>query len=193
MNEETWKHISGLPRGYEVSSFGNIRVDYITHVEPIELHLAADGHSVVHLFGKTYKIHRLVAETFLPNPEHKTVVNHKDHDITNNHVDNLEWATYQENALNEWHTQKRAGKCVKCVETGLIYQTLISAEAHLGIPKSAIENSAKKHTSCFGLHFEYVESEEAQNMIFISNSQVVALSEKMSSIEEFRKLFNTNK
>ena len=42
-------------------------------------------------------IHRLVAETFLENPEKKPVVNHKDTNILNNHLSNLEWVTYKEN------------------------------------------------------------------------------------------------
>lgn len=42
-------------------------------------------------------IHRITATTFIPNPENKRTVNHIDGDKTNNHISNLEWATYSEN------------------------------------------------------------------------------------------------
>lgn len=42
-------------------------------------------------------LHRLIAQTWLPNPENKRTVNHKDGDKLNNHIDNLEWATVLEN------------------------------------------------------------------------------------------------
>ena len=49
---------------------------------------------------KLYYVHRLVAEHFLPNPDNLPEVNHKDWNITNNHISNLEWVTISENRTN---------------------------------------------------------------------------------------------
>ena len=56
---------------------------------------------------KLYKIHRLVAETFISNPNHYPVVNHIDGDKTNNNVENLEWCTVKDNAIHAIKHQLR--------------------------------------------------------------------------------------
>ena len=54
--------------------------------------------------GKHYRIHILVAKHFIVNPNNKTMVNHKDGNKENNNVDNLEWATNQENSQHAVNT-----------------------------------------------------------------------------------------
>lgn len=51
---------------------------------------------------KNYTIHKLVALTYIPNPENKPTINHIDGNKRNNKVSNLEWATYKEQKIHAW-------------------------------------------------------------------------------------------
>ncbi|WP_159585955.1 NUMOD4 domain-containing protein [Chelativorans xinjiangense] len=97
---EVWKDISGFEGLYSVSTHGRIW----SHVSGC-LKKAKTSRRDRYLSVKIYKngqennflVHRLVAETFIPNPEGKPQVNHKDFDRQNPRVDNLEWNTPLEN------------------------------------------------------------------------------------------------
>ncbi len=60
-------------------------------------HVRKDGCNVISINNKLQYVHRLVAEKFIPNPLNKKSINHKDGNRSNNHVNNLEWATRREN------------------------------------------------------------------------------------------------
>lgn len=97
MNEEVWKTIYNFPN-YEISSFGNIRNKTTNYILKPNLKSGYYGVSIRNNEGKNIcmKIHRLVALSFIPNPENKYTVNHKDHNKVNNNLSNLEWATTTE-------------------------------------------------------------------------------------------------
>lgn len=100
-NTETWKPINGFPK-YHVSNQGRIK-----NIESGRIFTGtqdAFGYMHVRLINPqgTYtlrKIHRLVAEAFLPNPDNKPIIDHIDGDKTNNALSNLRWVTYSENTI----------------------------------------------------------------------------------------------
>jgi hypothetical protein len=99
MNEEVWKDINGFEGLYEVSNYGRVRTiktqlirsPFFHKKKYLKVTLRRKDHK------KHYRIHRLVAQAFIPNPDNKAEVNHKDFNKINNHVNNLEWTTQEEN------------------------------------------------------------------------------------------------
>ena len=92
-----------------------------------------NGYRTVNMRGLNRLIHRMVAQTYLPNPDNKSFVNHKDTNILNNHLENLEWVTPKEN-MNTEETIKnlKKGKNSKIIlqieiETGNIINKFYGA------------------------------------------------------------------
>lgn len=59
-----------------------------------------NGYICITIEGKSYRLHRLVAEAFIPNPEHKPQIDHINRNKLDNRVENLRWVTAQENSNN---------------------------------------------------------------------------------------------
>lgn len=150
---EIWKEITGYEGYFEVSNLGNFRskdriIKYKqngTRKYPgksLKVELMQDGYSRIVLMKesvkKRYMCHRLVAETFIPNPENKPFVNHIDGNRSNNCVTNLEWCTQSENeihavnVLGKTMKGKTKSKPVKCIENDMIFKSMRSAVEWLG-------------------------------------------------------------
>lgn len=106
---EIWKDIPGYEK-YQASNIGNIRsywgkgnsVRILRFVQRKRGYRLV-GFSTPNGKGMAY-VHRLVALAFIPNPDNKVQVNHKDGDASNNRVENLEWATPSENMQHSYDT-----------------------------------------------------------------------------------------
>lgn len=101
MNEE-WKSIPNY-ENYKVSNLGNVKnINYRNTGKELLLK-GSSYNGYVHITlrksnkSKTFLLHRLVAESFVPNIKNKPCINHIDCNPQNNKVDNLEWCTQQEN------------------------------------------------------------------------------------------------
>lgn len=94
MTEELWKDIS-YADGYRVNSFGEV-LSLKTN-KRLKQRRDKDGYQTVGLMidgkQKLLKVHRLVAQAFIENPNNYPIVNHKDKNRANNNANNLEWCT----------------------------------------------------------------------------------------------------
>ena len=103
---EIWKAIVGYNGYYYVSTYGNVLTLKQKKAQILKPQDTGKGYYYVDLEGQQRKIHRLVANAFLSNPYNKPVVHHKDGNKHNNRLDNLQFATYRENAL--YYQQEKA-------------------------------------------------------------------------------------
>lgn len=167
----TWKDIPGYEGYYQASDQGEIRSldrevkhGKYTYIRKgvIRVPFENQGYYDITLnksgVETTYPVHRLIAMTFIPNPNNLPCVNHIDGNKQNNLVDNLEWITYVDNTQHAIATglfnpeQSRINGCkatdavairVQCDDTGEIFESIKSAEKH--IKSECIHDNIHKH------------------------------------------------
>ncbi|WAX12429.1 DNA endonuclease [Enterococcus phage EC55P1] len=163
---EDWRPIKGFPF-YEVSNLGNVKSLKYGKVRLLKPYLSSSGYLYVDLCGlgeprKTVSVHRIVAETFIPNNEGLPQVNHKDENPLNNYSHNLEWCTQLYNMQYGTRT-KRASRSREKPVTAFnknqekVYSFKSIKEAALsGFDASSISKCCKgKLKSHSGLIWEY--------------------------------------
>ena len=154
--QEVWKDIKGYEGLYQISNTGKVKgLKRNKVLKPI---LQRSGYYYVDLQRKRRLVHRLVAEAFIDNPDNLPEVNHKDENKLNNSVENLEWCDSKYNA-NYGTRNKRRGKPIQCIETGIIYWGAREMERQLGIKHNNIAEAIRNGTRAGGYHWQYVDLE----------------------------------
>lgn len=178
---EEWRYVVGF-EDYMVSNLGNVKsLNYMkTHKEKLlKQQIDKDGYHTVCIKQVPRKVHRLVAQAFIPNPNSLPLVNHKDEDKGNNKVPNLEWCTYKYNntyndrAIKSGKKNKKSlfnsntkfrSKPVLCHQNSKIYMSQTQAGKHLNVNDGNIGKVIKgiyKHTG--GYTFSYATKEDINN------------------------------
>lgn len=124
-----------------------------------------DGYLKIGLYKeknrKYFFLHRLVAEAYIPNPENKPQVNHKDENKQNNNINNLEWFTVKENinyGTRNIKTQKALSKPIYCVELDRVFEGAAAAARELNLNRSGITKVCRHQLKTTGgYHWRYVE------------------------------------
>lgn len=152
---EIYKDIKGFENIYQISNKGNVKSLRFNKERILRTQIDKQGYQYINLndCGKTIKIkiHRLVANAFIPNPDNLPIINHKDENKCNNCVENLEWCTYQYNNTYNDRAKKSGKKIGKTLSKPVLqftkdgefikeWESATAASRQLNIPLPNITN-----------------------------------------------------
>lgn len=167
MIEEEFRSVKGYEGLYEVSNYGRVRSlkdnNGQARILVLKPSLDKDGYEHLQLYRnskhKTYKVHRLVAEAFIPNPLGLPCVNHKDEVKSNNHVWNLEWCTVKYNTNYGTAIERISKRVYQYTKDGSFVRSYASTrevQRRTGIPHSNIcACCLGKYKTMYGYRWSY--------------------------------------
>ena len=136
--------------------------------------LGKNGYRYVTLYSnnssKKLYVHRLLAELFIPNPEGKRTVNHKDGDKTNNCLSNLEWHTDSENIQHAYDNGLNHGSKINDNSRENMYEQFMSGQNMSQIAEGkdfnnvTVSNHIRKYVKDNNLEKEYAEQKVKQKL-----------------------------
>lgn len=162
---ELWEDIPDYEGKYQVSNLGRIRnIQRNNHI--LKLSDDGKGYKKVKLCknkkSKLFRVHRLVAQVFIPNPNNLPEVNHIDFNRLNNKYDNLEWCDRQHNMNHSVKGNRFHNKPILCInnDTKIYYNSIEEASEKTGIHRSNIGRCCnKKRKTAGGLKWMFVKGE----------------------------------
>ena len=174
IEEEVWKDISGFEGIYQVSNLGRVRSldrkvwnnkrkSFYSRKGKVLKPIATGGYHCVILRKSgeyTHKrVHRLVADAFIPNPKELEYVNHKDENKRNNSLENLEWCTPKYNIYYGKNSKVRPVIATnKFTGEKTIYPSMMEAARVGGFNQSSISAACKGKIKTHGKHYwDYLE------------------------------------
>ena len=167
--EEIWKDIPGYEGLYQASNFGNIkRICYTNQFSSfskekiLKQHYNEQGYLKIKLTKKgkpkTYRVHRLIAQTFIPNPYGLKEINHIDSRRDNNCVNNLEWCDRKSNILHSVNKNRMHVKPVRMIDNNVCFKSIKEASNVTGICYNSIESCCRGLLKTAGkLKWEFIK------------------------------------
>ena len=161
MREDEWRPLRDMPE-FSVNAYG--RICRTETLQELKTYTNSRGYKIVTLNKKVKRVHRLVAEAFLENPEGKEIVNHKDGDTANNQVENLEWTTASENmahryqVLKERNLPRPVNKYDRNGNLVQTYKSLREAERQNGLTKDSLRDYIRRGALLHGWLYKYQEA-----------------------------------